>query len=63
MGVIFAFLKRSDTLVGFMDKLSLEKMLTTGLGETGYYLLGFALFALMGFFLYRAGVSKQKLDV
>jgi OPT family oligopeptide transporter len=63
MGVIFAFLRRSDTVVGFMNRLSLEKILTTGLGETGYYLLGFALFALMGFFLFRAGVSRQKLDV
>jgi OPT family oligopeptide transporter len=63
MGVIFAFLRRSDTVVGFMNRLSLEKILTTGLGETGYYLLGFAFFALMGFFLYRAGVSRQKLEV
>jgi OPT family oligopeptide transporter len=63
MGVIFAFLRRSDTVVGFMNRLSLEKILTTGLGETGFYLLGFAFFALMGFFLYRAGVSKQKLEV
>ncbi len=63
MGVIFAFLKRSDTLVGLMDRLSLEKMLTTGLGETGYFLLGFAFFAMMGYALYRAGVSKQKMDL
>jgi OPT family oligopeptide transporter len=63
MGVIFAFLRRSDMVVGFMNRLSLEKILTMGLGETGYYLLGFAFFALMGFFLYRAGVSKQKLEV
>jgi OPT oligopeptide transporter protein len=63
MGVIFAFFRISDKMLAFLEKLSLEKMLTTGLGETGYYLLGFAFFALMGFFLYRAGVSKQKLDV
>ena len=63
MGVIFAFFRISDKMVAFLNKLSLEKLLSSGLGETGYYLLGFAFFALMGFFLYRAGVSKQKLEV
>jgi uncharacterized oligopeptide transporter (OPT) family protein len=63
MGVIFAFLRISDKTVTFLERLSLEKAMTTGLGETGYYLLGFAFFALMGYILYRAGVSKQKLDL
>src|ERR1700722_17487179 len=63
MGVIFAFFRISDKMVAFLEKLSLEKLLSSGLGETGYYLLGFAFFGLMGFFLYRAGVSRQKLDV
>jgi putative OPT family oligopeptide transporter len=63
MGVIFAFFRISDKMVAFLEKLSLEKMLSSGLGVMGYYLLGFAFFGLMGFFLYRAGVSRQKLDV
>ncbi len=60
MGVIFAFLRIPDKVVAFLMRLSLEKTLTTGLGETGYYLLGVAFFAVMGFALYRAGVAKEK---
>jgi OPT family oligopeptide transporter len=60
MGVIFAFLKTPQKVAAFLDKLSLEKTLTEGLGQVGYYLLGFAFFALMGYMLYRAGTSKEK---
>ena len=60
MGVIFAFLRIPDKVVTFLQKLSLEKMLTDGLGEIGYYLLGVAFFAVMGYALYRAGTSKEK---
>ena len=60
MGVIFAFLRIPAKVVAFMEHLSLEKTLTSGLGETGYYLLGVVFFAIMGYALYRAGVSKQQ---
>jgi uncharacterized oligopeptide transporter (OPT) family protein len=59
MGVIFAFLKVPEKVVAFLEKLSLEKVMMTGLGETGYYLLGFVFFAGMGYALYRAGVAKE----
>jgi OPT family oligopeptide transporter len=60
MGVIFAFLRIPQNVVAFLDKLSLEKTLTTALGQTGYYLLGVVFFAVMGYALYRAGASKQQ---
>ncbi|HLZ86438.1 MAG TPA: OPT/YSL family transporter, partial [Puia sp.] len=60
MGVIFAFLKVPQSVVAFMNKLSLEKGLTAVLSENGYYLLGFAFFAVMGYALYRAGTAKEK---
>ncbi len=63
MGVIFAFLKIPDKVVEFLKRLSAEKAMMAGLGETGYYLLGLAFFAVMGYALYRAGISKQKLDL
>jgi hypothetical protein len=63
MGVIFAFLNNSQSIKNFLGKLSLEKILTGGLGTTGYYLLGVAFFALMGYALYRTGVSKEKTDL
>jgi putative OPT family oligopeptide transporter len=60
MGVIFAFLRIPDKVVTFLQRLSLEKMITTGLGENGYYLLGVVFFAGMGYALYRAGTAKEK---
>ena len=60
MGVIFAFLRIPATVVTFLSRLSLEKVLTLGLGQTGYYVLGVACFAIMGYALYRAGVSRQQ---
>jgi hypothetical protein len=63
MGVIFAFLKISPRTIAFLDKLSVEAWMRGGMGETGYFLLGFAFFAVMGYALYRAGVSKQKMEL
>ena len=60
MGVIFAFLRIPDKVVTFLERLSLEKTMVAGLGETGYYLLGIVCFAVMGFMLYRAGTSRSK---
>lgn len=63
MGVIFAFLRIPEKVVVFMQRLSVEGVLRNGLGETGYYLLGVAFFATMGYVLYRYGVSKKKFDL
>jgi len=60
MGVIFAFLQVPQSTVNFMKRLSVEKWLTEALSENGYYVLGFAFFAVMGYALYRAGVSKDQ---
>jgi uncharacterized oligopeptide transporter (OPT) family protein len=59
MGVLFAFLNIPDKVVNFLKQLSLEKALTEHLSETGYYLLGLAFFAAMGYALYRAGTQKD----
>jgi OPT family oligopeptide transporter len=61
MGVIFAFLRIPDKVVAFLQRISLEKTLTAGLGEIGYYLLGVAFFAVMGYALYRAGVQRGEI--
>ena len=63
MGVIFAFLKISPTTIAFLDRLSTENWMRSAMGETGYFLLGFVFFAVMGYALYRAGASKQKMEV
>ena len=63
MGVLFAFLNIPEKAKHFIDTLNLGKMLSDGLGEGGYYLLGIAFFAVMGFVLYRTGVSKEKTDL
>jgi len=60
MGVLFAFLNIPEKAKLIIGKLSLGKFLTDGLGQTGYYLLGVAFFGMMGYALYRAGVSKEK---
>lgn len=60
MGVIFAFLNIPDKIVAFLKKLSLEDAMTGALGQTGYYLLGIAAFAIMGYFLYRTAIAKEK---
>ena len=63
MGVIFAFLKISPTTIAFLDRLSMENWMRSSMGETGYFLLGVVFFAIMGYALYRAGASKQKMGV
>jgi OPT family oligopeptide transporter len=62
MGVIFAFANIPDKVTALLKQLSLEPSLQKALGQTGYYLLGLAFFALMGWMLYRTGLKKTKLD-
>ncbi|HVZ26353.1 MAG TPA: OPT/YSL family transporter [Sediminibacterium sp.] len=52
-GVIVAILFSIDSVQRLVQQWSLEAGLTRQLGETGFYLLGVAFFALMGFMLYR----------
>jgi putative OPT family oligopeptide transporter len=62
MGVIFAFLNIPDKVTAWLKALSLETLLSRNLGQTGYYLLGLAFFALMGWTLYKAGLKKSNLE-
>jgi putative OPT family oligopeptide transporter len=63
MGVLFAFLNIPEKVRHFITGLSLEKTLTGGLGQMGYYVLGVAAFVIMGYALYRTGTSKEKTDL
>jgi OPT family oligopeptide transporter len=58
MGVLFAFANIPEKVKHFIGTVSLEKTLTDGLGQTGYYLLGVLFFAIMGYALYRTGVQR-----
>ena len=60
MGVIFAFLNIPDKIVHLLKQVNMEKWLTGALSETGYYLLGLAFFAIMGYALYKAGTKPDK---
>ncbi|HTQ28360.1 MAG TPA: oligopeptide transporter, OPT family [Puia sp.] len=61
MGVIFAFLNIPDKVTAWLKTISLENTLQNNLGQTGYYLLGLAFFALMGWTLYKTGLKKSEL--
>jgi len=59
MGVLFAFLGVSRSANAFLAKLDAGEFLTKNLGEIGYYILGVIFFAIMGYALYRTGMSKD----
>ncbi len=59
-GVVVAFLMASDSISKQLNKVSLEDKLVSALGQNGYFLLGVALFAVMGITLYRVGVKRSK---
>jgi uncharacterized oligopeptide transporter (OPT) family protein len=61
MGVIFAFLGIPKPITDWLATISAEHGIVGALGQTGYYLLGVAFFAFMGFVLYRFAVNKKKL--
>lgn len=54
-GVIVAFLSAGERTNAALQHVNAEHVLTNSLGETGYYLLGVAFFALMAITLYRVG--------
>jgi putative OPT family oligopeptide transporter len=58
-GVIVAFLSANETIAKQLEKMNTEHMLTSALGENGYYLLGTILFLLMSFILYRIAIKPE----
>jgi len=58
MGVVFAFLNIPQRVADWLKTVSLEEKLQHGLSTTGYYILGLAFFAIMGWMLYRTGLKK-----
>lgn len=60
MGVIYAFLMAFQTTAIPVGKLNIEPMLEHSLGAGGYQLLGFGFFILMGVFLYKIAIAKDK---
>ena len=63
MGVLFAMLNIPEAIANSLGKLSLEHGLTASIGTLGYYLLGVAFFAFMGWMLYRSGMKKTNVDL
>jgi OPT family oligopeptide transporter len=59
MGVIFAFLNIPENVANFLAGLSVEHALAENLGVVGYYVLGLAFFALMGWMLFRTGMKRD----
>ncbi|HYC29160.1 MAG TPA: OPT/YSL family transporter, partial [Chitinophagaceae bacterium] len=59
LGVVFAFARIPKPVSDFLNTLSVEHALTNNLGTIGYYILGVAFFALMGWMLYRAGMKRD----
>jgi putative OPT family oligopeptide transporter len=57
-GVVVAIVSAKDTWAEGLKKVSLEASLTSGLGESGYEILGAAFFAFMAFVLFR--VARRK---
>lgn len=57
-GVLVAILSVNDNITAGLQRINAEHGLSRALGETGYYLLGVAFFAFMGFVLYRIATSR-----
>ncbi|HEY0678803.1 MAG TPA: oligopeptide transporter, OPT family [Chitinophagaceae bacterium] len=59
MGVLFAFLNIPEAIANQLGRLSAEHSIVNSIGTLGYYILGVAFFAFMGWMLYRTGVKKD----
>ncbi|RZL98399.1 MAG: hypothetical protein EOO88_60680 [Pedobacter sp.] len=57
-GVIIAFVSGSDSGDKFLKAISTEGALTSAMHEGGYYILGVAFFAAMGWILYKTALKK-----
>ncbi|HKH62319.1 MAG TPA: OPT/YSL family transporter [Flavitalea sp.] len=62
MGVLFAMLNIPEAIANSLGKLSIEHGVTNSIGTLGYYILGVAFFALMGWMLYKNGMKTSKLN-
>ena len=60
-GTVVAFLHWSEKVGNAVDSLSLHAILTRGLGEGGYEVLGVVCFAVMGLLLYQIARRPLKL--
>lgn len=58
MGVIVAFMQASDSINGWLGKISREESLTHLLGANGYNILGVLFFATMGSIMLRTALKK-----
>ncbi len=58
-GVIIALLSVNEGIYNGLQKVNAEQGLTHMIGTGGYYLLGLAFFAAMGWMLYRNGIAKE----
>jgi len=58
-GVIVAMLIVNEPVANFLAKFNLEPWLTSTLGNTGYMLLGTAIFAFMGWVVWRVAMSEE----
>ncbi len=59
-GVLIAFIGGSESGGKFLSWVTLEEKITHSFGESGYFLLGVALFAVMGLLLYRVAIKKTE---
>jgi len=57
-GVVVALFQASDGTAAALEKMNLEHIITSGVGENGYNILGVLCFALLAFFVVRAARSK-----
>lgn len=62
MGVLFAMLNIPEVIANSLGRFSIEHGLANSIGTLGYYLLGVAFFAFMGWMLYRNGMKRSTLD-
>lgn len=58
-GVIIAIMAGFNSTAAGLDAVNLEKALSSSLGEEGYFILGVAGFAAMGYILYRIATKKE----
>lgn len=59
-GVIIAILSGFDTTAAGLAKVNAEHGISSAIGEGGYFALGVALFAVMGYTLYKVAMQKDK---
>ncbi len=59
-GVLIAFISAPDSTQSFLQSINMEHGLSNLLGQNGYFFLGIAFFAIMGFILYKIGVQKTE---